>query len=251
MESNEFANCLTRIQTHWTMVFQAHQQEGDRGVSAQRQLLLRYYGAVFRYLVGIVRNPATAEELAQEFAVRFMRGDFKNADPQRGRFRDFLKTAVRHLAIDHFNAQKKERQKGPVPLPTDGFEPPAREDGDDSAFVQSWREELMAQAWEALHRFEEQSGTPHYTVLRYKTEHPEARSAQMAAVLGPRLGKTFTEATMRQMLHRAREKFAALLLDEVIRSLQTAETDRVEQELVELRLLEYCKPALRQRERSS
>src|SRR5438045_2159010 len=101
MDSNELTSHLSRIQTAWTLVFQAHQGQGSEDLAAQQQLVLRYHGAVYRYLLGMLRDPGVAEELAQEFAVRFLRGDFKEAHPQRGRFRDFLKTSLRHVVIDH------------------------------------------------------------------------------------------------------------------------------------------------------
>ena len=47
-------------------------------------------------------------QLAQEFALRFLRGDFRNADPGKGRFRDFLKRAVYHLMIDHHRARRAQ-----------------------------------------------------------------------------------------------------------------------------------------------
>ena len=49
------------------------------------------------------------------------------------------------------------------------------------------------------------------------------------------------------MLHRSRDAFADLLLDEVINSLADGSLDAAEQELIELDLLEYCKPALERR----
>jgi hypothetical protein len=58
----------------------------------------------------------------------------------------------------------------------------------------------------------------------------------MAQVLGHRLGKPLTAAAMRQTIHRAREKFADLLIDEVARSLQTGDVERLEQELIDLGL---------------
>jgi hypothetical protein len=48
-------------------------------------------------------------------------------------------------------------------------------------------------------------------------------------------------------LHRAREKFAVLLLDEVRNSLESQDPEQLEQELLELRLFEYCRPALARR----
>jgi RNA polymerase sigma-70 factor (ECF subfamily) len=69
----------------------------------------------------------------------------------------------------------------------------------------------------------------------------------MAEQLGARLGRPVTSAGGRQTLHRARAKFADLLVAEVARSLETSAPDRIEQELLDLDLLRYCKPALSRR----
>ena len=80
-------------------------------------------------------------------------------------------------------------------------------------------------------------------MLRGKVEG--VRSAQLAARLSAERGKPFTEDGVRQVLHRARRKFAELLVNEVARSLQTAEPGELEWELIELGLLDYCRSALR------
>jgi hypothetical protein len=49
------------------------------------------------------------------------------------------------------------------------------------------------------------------------------------------------------LIHRARDAFAELLLEEVMESLETASLDDAEDELIELELLEYCRPALDRR----
>jgi hypothetical protein len=76
------------------------------------------------------------------------------------------------------------------------------------------------------------------------------RSAQLAERLAARLGRPFTAAGVRQLVHRGRELFGDLLVGEVARSLQvdaaTPEgANRVEEELIDLGLLfSYCKAAL-------
>ena len=51
----------------------------------------------------------------------------------------------------------------------------------------------------------------------------------------------------RVILHRAREQFADLLVDEVQQSLDTTDVGRIREELTDLNLLAYCKPALERR----
>ena len=92
---------LTQLSTQWTLVFQVHGGTPEQVAAAQVTLMERYSGAVHRYLLGVLRDQHAAEELAQEFALRFLRGDFHRADPERGRFRDFVKRALHNLMVDH------------------------------------------------------------------------------------------------------------------------------------------------------
>ncbi len=103
---------LSQIQTSWTLVFEAHRGAADSAAAAQAELMVRYAGSIHRYLLGATRDPDAAEELAQEFAVRFLRGDFHRADAARGRFRDFLKRSVRNLMIDHFRRPRHRPRIG-------------------------------------------------------------------------------------------------------------------------------------------
>jgi RNA polymerase sigma-70 factor (ECF subfamily) len=236
-------NHISQIATRWSLVFQAHQGQPDAVTVAQQELMQRYCGAIYRYLLGALRNADAADDLSQEFALRFVRGDFKRADPGRGRFRDFLKTALFHLVVDH-----QRRQKGGHQQILSGISEPAVEESigadADREFLNRWREELLSRSWEALAKIEKESGQIFYSVLRYRAEHPKARSAEMAAALQKSLGRPFTDANVRQTLRRAREKFADLLLEEVSRSLQTSSAERLEQELIDLDLLAYCRSAL-------
>jgi hypothetical protein len=118
----------------------------------------------------------------------------------------------------------------------------------DQLFLNQWREELLARTWEALDEVQQRTGQAFHTLLRWKTEQPQARSVELAARLGELLGKSYTEMAARKLLQRARVNFADLLVGEVSRSLESAEPDHIEQELIELQLLDYCRPALKRRD---
>jgi RNA polymerase sigma-70 factor (ECF subfamily) len=229
---------LSQLPTLWSQVLDAH-AEGEQ--AARGQLLARYDGAVRRYLLAAVRDPHAAGDLAQEFALRFLRGDFRRADPGRGRFRDYLKTALGNLVVDHFRRQKTV----PAPLPSGSFGPVDAGAGeDDAAFRESWRAALLERAWEALARDEQETGRPLHTVLKLRAANPAMSSPELADAAGQTLGKAVTPAGVRQTLHRARERFADLLLGVVADSLDRPTAGRLEEELVEVGLLEYCRPAL-------
>jgi RNA polymerase sigma-70 factor (ECF subfamily) len=237
---------ISRISTIFTMVERALGGTAGQAESAQRQLIERYTVAVRRYLLGALRNPDAADDLFQEFFLRFLRGDFKRPDPERGRFRNYLKTVLVNLVIDYHKRQYKQ----PVALDPQVMDP-AESSADladaDRAFLDSWREELMDRTWTALADLERRTGRPQFTVLRFRADHPLLSSAEMADQIGSRLGKAVSVDWVRQVLHRAREKFTELLLEEVAASMDQPTREQLEQELTELGLLAYCKSALEQR----
>ena len=210
-----------------------------------RRNLLGYGGAVYRYLNKLLQDPDAVDEVYQEFALTVIRGQLKGADPQRGRFRNFVKGTLFHLVADH----RKERRNWPGPLPADAIwlaaEPQEMES--DRLFVESWCDELLARTWAALADIESKSDRPYYAMLRFRADHPEVPSPQMAEQLSASLGKPYTAAGVRQILHRAREKFADLLLEEVAHSLEDPSVAQMERELIDLGLFEYCRPALERR----
>jgi hypothetical protein len=140
----------------------------------------------------------------------------------------------------------RERQTMPQPLPPDIVQQAVPRDNEaqsEAAFVQSWREELLNRTWEAL-----AAAKPTYhAVLLFHVQNPDTPSPQMAASLTDKLGKPLTATGVRVTLHRAREKFSDLLLDEVAHSLGNCTETELVQELRALRLLQLCVPALERR----
>jgi RNA polymerase sigma-70 factor (ECF subfamily) len=238
---------LCNISTLWSVVALAHAGTSETARAARHRLLERYGGAIQRYLMASLRNPAAAEELFQEFALRFLGGDFRLADPQRGRFRDYVKTSLAHLIGHHYKQlQRQPRSLNPIHSEPADVAPASPELA--PVFLASWRDELLAQAWQALARGESARTPPFYTVLRFRADHPDLSSREMAAQLGARLGKPLTATGVRQMLHRARERFADLLVEEVAQTLGDPTDERLEEEFIELELYEYCRVALQRRD---
>jgi RNA polymerase sigma-70 factor (ECF subfamily) len=249
VDAHELEHRLSRISTCWSMVAQAHEGPADAVARAQQGLVQRYLPAIYRYLLGALRDADAADEVAQEFALRLVRGDFKRADPDRGRFRDYVKTSLYHLIVNHQKGARGRAQPLAEPSAVADSDPDTAES--DRAFLDRWREELLNRAWEELEQNQARTGQPFYTVLRFRADNPGLPSAQMAEQLSARLGKPLTDAGVRQTLHRARKAFAALLVEEVGRSLQTDDAERIEQELIDLDLHAYCHSALRQRDRKA
>jgi RNA polymerase sigma-70 factor (ECF subfamily) len=237
MSSEELSRRLNNISTMWTVLRQAHEGPPDAATAAKELLLRRYSGAIYRYLVSILGDAATADDLTQEFGLSLVRGQFKQVDPERGRFRNYLKTVLLHLVSDYRRKQMRQPRQLPEDNP-DAGSPTVPEL--DQEFNESWRQELLARTWSAL----AEAQTNYHEVLRFRAEHPKMRSHEMAEQLTRRLGRPFSPEGVRQTLRRARDRFAELLIDEVAQSLDQPTPEQVEQELAELRLLDYCRPIL-------
>src|SRR5262249_19439947 len=149
MTASDDSSHLSRISTRWEELLQAQHGRGDSALQAQHAILRRYCGAIYRYLLSLVHNPDIAEELSQEFALRFVRRGFKGARPERGRFRDFVKKSLCNLVADHY--RRARTRAGPL-QGADALLPAAVDpvDTSDAEFIRHWRGELLGRAWEGL-----------------------------------------------------------------------------------------------------
>ena len=235
---------LSRIETLWSVIANAHGDDPDRMTAAQHKLLDLYGSAVRRYLLAATRNEDLADELFQQFACKFIAGDFKTADPSKGRFRSFVKTVLSRLIALHFRKRKRRREE---PLKN---EPDAKQvdssldDSDDQMFLASWREELLAQTWQRLENHERRTGVRYNTALRIRVAQPTLDSNALAEVISAAINRPLAAGAARVMIHRAREKFAELMIEVVAESLSRRDRQVVEAELIELGLIDYCREGL-------
>jgi RNA polymerase sigma-70 factor (ECF subfamily) len=249
---------LSQASTCWTLLFRAHDAETPTAevTDARRQLLKQYEPAARRYLGGLLRHvpdPREAvEECFQELALCFACGRFRNADPGRGRFRDYLRKALRNLANDYLRKWHTRRGK---PLPEEGPEAPAVADDPLSEtewqFLADCRDSFVRRGLADLEAYERQTGQLLYTVLKLRIDRPKLRSGEMAALLAPRVGKEVSAAWVRRRLYLSRQKLAELVRDSVRGSLSDPTPETVAQELIDLDLFESCRSAFERRDERS
>lgn len=239
---------LSRIDTAWSVVRNAHSSSPNRAKEAQQELLARYRGAIRRYLLAALRNEEAAHDVFQEFALRFVRGDFHTATPERGKFRSFVKRILSNLIVDHQRARVRANATRPLPDER-GVAGTPDEDQLDRELVNGWRDEVFARCWALMADNERLTGRPFYTVLRLRVDNENLRSDELAEKLNSQTGKQLSVGASRVLLHRARTMFSDLLIDEVTQSLETGSPEEIEAELIELDLLDYCRAALQRRSR--
>lgn len=222
---------LSRISTRWPQI-------GDAA-----KFCVRYGPAIRKYIVALLRRDHDADEVAQEFLLRAIEKGFPNADPDRGRFRDYLKTAVRNAALMHLRARRSYDALPPESslLPAPEGPPSAA----DAAWIEEWRACILERAWRAIETHERKArGNLFHTVLRLSVEHPEEDSSSLAARAGGVDGQPLRADAFRKQLSRARRFFAERVAAEVAATLDQPTRQRVEEELDEIGLLEHVRGLL-------
>ena len=106
-EDPQFAPRIGSIQTRWSLVRRAHCDTDTTCVDARRVLVMRYSPAIRKYIRAITQSEEEADDISQDVVVRLLKGDFAGADPNRGRFRDLLKTAIRNMVRNHWKREAK------------------------------------------------------------------------------------------------------------------------------------------------
>jgi len=244
MSDDAFAPNLDMIETRWSILRRAYQPDAASAADARSFLVLRYAPAIRGYVQALTRNEADADELAQDVIVRLIQGDFAGADPNRGRFRDLLKVSVKNMVRSFWD---KRQRRGAIDkrLAEDSAREESYEQETDEAWSNQCRDSLIETAMGRLEEYQKaNAGNVFYDALRIRSTFPELDSTGLAAELSKLHGREINAANYRQQLKRARTRFAEYIVEEVAQSLDMANADRIQEELIELGLYDYIKDVL-------
>jgi RNA polymerase sigma-70 factor (ECF subfamily) len=218
---------LTDLATSWTTIRNAH-TPGPVGQAAMHDLISRYHDAIERYLRLKLRDTNLADEVFQEFWAKLLSHKLAGADSNKGRFRDYLRTVLHRLIIDHFRVKKLQ------PLPPGDL---LDESSPDAEYDSVWRDVVLKRAMARLETYE--INTPknrYHTVLQLRSTRPDAPIEDLATELGVQLGTHITPEAFRKTLQRARAKFLEVLIQELRDTIHPAEPEDVEAEIFDLGL---------------
>jgi RNA polymerase sigma-70 factor (ECF subfamily) len=240
VEREELNERLSAISTVWSDLTQLHEGPEGARAAAQDRLYRRYRQAAYRYLLAALRDPHAAEDLTQEFALCLVRGDFHNADQERGRFRYYVKAVLSNLVRRY----RQQGRKDALPLPADspalaGLPTPPEEP--DRELDDHLRQDLRLRATKALRA--EHAG--YAAALHLRVTESDLSSPELAQRLSRELGRPLTAVAARQMVHRARERFAALLVEQAAQTLEHPTVENAIEELRDLGLWDDCEPFLK------
>lgn len=205
--------------TRWTQVLAAR-GESPEARSALSELCAAYYQPVFHFLQREGRTDDAARELTHEFFARVLgHQSLAGADPQRGRFRSYLLSAVKHFVADLRDREHTAKRGGGVEheslhAGTDtspGVDVPDTTTA-DVGFDREWAMTVLDRALKALAKEQASIGkTRDFEVLKPWLTGEAA--AQPQAKAAHELG--MTEGAVKVAIHRLRRRFRDLVKSEI------------------------------------
>jgi RNA polymerase sigma-70 factor (ECF subfamily) len=219
--------------TRWTLIVSARKGSPARR-AALDELLRLYWRPLYLFARRKGDDADAAQDAVQEFIAHILERDLiDRADPQRGRFRSYLRTAFSNYRVnqrERASAQKRGGGAAVVPLDFDVAENALGERplSAEAAFDREWALGVMSRALEELRReFESGArGGPFEVVTRFFQSETAPAYAEVAAEHGMSIPQ------LKAFLHRARVRFRELVRQVVADTV--AEPADVENEIADL-----------------
>lgn len=215
--------------THWSIVCAAREPQSDAGRTSLQKLMEAYWRPVYVYIRTAWSRPnEDAKDLTQEFLARMIDGSvLHRADPSKGRFRGYLKGALRNFLMDvEKTASRQKRGGGATVLSFDASALPEPEAGatPDELFDREWAATLVREATAELARRLTADGRDVCWRVFEHYESPPAGSSELSyGEVGARLGIPAGEV-------KAHLTYARLVLRKILRE-RVADTVASEEEL--------------------
>ncbi len=138
--------------TRWSLVLALREQTSEEAEEALTELCRRYWFPLYAFVRRSGYSHEDAEDQTQAFFAEFLeKGHFARADPQRGRFRNFLLTSLRNsMAKQRRRDDTAKRGGGASRIPWDQIDAegryasePAEEVTPELLYDQQWARSLM------------------------------------------------------------------------------------------------------------
>ena len=224
--------------THWSLVVAAAGGEGNEPRAALEELCQAYWYPIYAFIRRRGNSAEDARDLTQGFfAALLEKGYLADADPQRGRFRSFLLTAVaRFVTKEHAKEAAQKRGGGTKTLSLDFDAGESRYQHEpvdnwtaEKIFERRWALTLLDRTLAALRREHEAAGKlPLFEALKvFLTGEAGAPPLREIAA-----GLEQSEGAVKVAVHRLRQKYRELLRQEIAQTVATPED--VETELTAL-----------------
>ncbi len=215
--------------THWSVVLAAGSPESTRYKEALETLCRTYWFPIYAYLRRKGCDANRAEDQTQGFFTHMIEmHDLCRADPDRGRFRSFLLSMLKHFMADQWDwSQAQKRGGGKKALSLDLADAESRyklelshQLSPDKLFEKSWALTVLAQTMARLKA--ESSGTRRQTLFENLKAHLAGQShAVPYRELAARL--EMTEGSVKVAVHRLRQRYRELLREHIAQTVSGPE----------------------------
>jgi RNA polymerase sigma-70 factor (ECF subfamily) len=112
--------------TRWSVVLTAKDKSSPQSAAALEELCRMYWYPLYAYIRRQGRGPHDAEDLTQSFFARLIEKEYlKAAAPEKGRFRTFLRVALKRFLANEWDRSKTLKRGGgftTVPLDSSAAE---------------------------------------------------------------------------------------------------------------------------------
>jgi len=224
--------------TRWSLVLAAGASESRESAAALAALCETYWYPLYAYVRRRGHPIDDAQDLTQEFFTRLLqKNDLALAQRERGRFRSFLLTSLKHFLANEWHRGRAEKRGGGRSLLSIDFGmaedryglEPSHEQTPEKIFERRWALVLLENVLARL-RAESAAADKSENFERLKVfltgEQPPTTYAQLAAEMNT------TEGALKVAIHRLRRRYRELLREEVGQTLDNAE--EIDQELRDL-----------------
>jgi RNA polymerase sigma-70 factor (ECF subfamily) len=217
------------VTTHWSVVLAAGHGDTTRADDALAHLCQTYWYPLYAYARRCGCSPPDAQDLTQEFFARLLKGNWlADADRQRGRFRSFLLSAMKHFMANEWNKAQAQKRGGGQPLLSlndDSAEhryrlEPVEKATPESLFERGWALTLLEGVLTRLEAEYRQEGK-HAWMEAIRPALTTDRGAIDYAAMAQRL--SVTETAARVAVHRLRQRYRQLIRAEVASTVASPE----------------------------
>jgi RNA polymerase sigma-70 factor (ECF subfamily) len=221
--------------THWSLVLTAGQRPSPDSRRALESLCEAYWYPLYAYVRRRVSDINEAQDLTQAFFAELLEKNYVgSATPERGRFRAFLLTALKHFLSkqwDKARAQKRGGGRAPISLDFKAGDSRYRIETcggltAEQLYDRQWALTLLGQIMERLENEFVQSGNAkqfRHLIGFIIGEHSGTTYCDVAAKLN------MTEAAAKMTAHRMRRRYRHLLREEIAQTV--AGPDDVDDEI--------------------
>lgn len=201
------------VTTRWSVVLAAKDKASPDSAAALEVLCLAYWYPLYAYIRRQGHGPHDAQDLTQEFISRLLEKDYLQAAAhEKGRFRTFLRVALKRFLANEWDRQRAQKRGGGVaPVAWDATTTEQRYQQDradslapDQIYERQWAMSLLDQALNGLRA--------EYTVAGRTAEFEQLKTfltAERGSIPYAEIAKHLqtSEGAARVAVHRLRKRF--------------------------------------------